>query len=75
MEELRDINFPCRIDFDMCWRYCYYVLSWTFSTFFSFLISSLICYYPALSSLITRSFVPIRDLFAVGFKCYCTVLQ
>ena len=40
-----------------------------------FLISSLIYHYPALSCLITMSFVLIRDLFAVGFKCYCTVLQ
>ena len=46
-----------------------------FLLFFSFLISSLIYHYPALSSLITMSFVPIRELFAVGFKCYCTVLQ
>ena len=40
-----------------------------------FLISSLIYHYPALSYLITMSFVLIRDLFAVGFKCYGTVLQ
>ena len=39
-----------------------------------FFISSLI-YHPALSCLITMSFVLIRDLFAVGFKCYGTVLQ